>query len=80
MITAVEKVYIAKLAVVTSAPNGWMMHWLSDPARRAFGATILAVTALLEAGVIQAVLQSENQTPRSRASCSEALARKTPLK
>ena len=83
--TLMEKVYMAKLAVLISAPRMCTMHWpLSAGAvavlmRREERAVERGRDGL-EMSVLgpQGVVWSERRTPRSRASCSRVIGRKDP--
>ena len=83
--TLMEKVYMAKLAVLISAPRMLTTHW-------PLSAGVVAVLIRreeraveggregLEMSVLgpQGVVWSERRTPRSRASCSRVMGRKDP--
>ena len=80
MKTAREKVYIAKLEVVISAPNTLITHWLffaSEALAAKRAATSPPVSATFFA--IHEVVLSDQRTPLSLASCSSVTGRKDPV-
>lgn len=82
-----EKVYMAKLAVLMSAPRKLMMHWPFSPcleAERAISWTRVVFPegegiGLLWDDPLQGLLRSDSCDPLSRASCSRVIGMKEPI-
>ena len=78
--TAIENVYIAKLAVVTSIPSIFTMH--CSGARRSTDLTNMPEELVAPSSVARAWMQgvtwSEYKTARSRANCSSVTGRNEP--
>ena len=81
--TATEKVYMAKLAVVTSVPKMRITHWPFSFCSVALISKLVAEATRLvpsfdAAFAIQGVILSDQRTPRSRANCSNVTGKKEP--
>lgn len=87
MNTLSENVYIAKLAVLTSTPRIWIMHWLvlGEPglidaavSKMVFHVLDGEVSSRELQEALHGVVLSERSTPRSRAICSRVMGRNDP--
>ena len=84
MSTLIENVYMAKLAVLISAPRKFMIH-CADSASIDNDRTTWSGSEELECGIAvwkdaeQGLLLSCKRTPRSRASCSRVMGMKDPI-
>ena len=84
--TLIEKVYMAKLAVLISAPRKLMTHWPASTRDRDERLVLLLCSKddIAEAvgmgsvRVLQGLVLSDSKTPRSRASCSKVIGMKEP--
>src|ERR1700738_2832722 len=83
--TLMEKVYIAKLAVLISMPNTYTTHWPASFAGAVDAENRLDNTRRFVSSVAcgfeldpQAVDRSDSSTPFSRANCSNVIGMKDP--
>ena len=81
--TLIENVYIAKLAVLISAPRRLMIHWpvsiRGENVRMAScGREEVALGVEVSKVPEQGLDLSDKRTPRSRASCSRVIGMKDP--
>lgn len=84
MSTLIENVYMAKLAVLISAPRKFIIHCAdsasTDNDRMIwFGSEELECGAAVRKDAEQGLLLSCKRTPRSRASCSRVIGMKDPI-
>lgn len=84
MSTLMENVYMAKLAVLISAPRKFMIHCADsasiDKDRITWsGSEELELGAAVWKDAEQGLLLSCKRTPRSRASCSRVMGMKDPI-
>ena len=84
MSTLIENVYMAKLAVLISAPRKFMIHCadsasIDNDRMTCFGSEELEFGAAVWKDAEQGLLLSCKRTPRSRASCSRVIGMKDPI-
>ncbi len=82
--TLIENVYMAKLAVLISAPRKFMIHCadsasIDNDRITWFGSEELEFGAMVWKDAEQGLVLSCKRTPRSRASCSRVIGMKDPI-
>lgn len=83
MRTLIEKVYMAKLAVLISIPKIVIIHWFASE-EGGFLAAVRSLNVALKPGcgaskpAVHGFVLSEARTPLSRASCSRVMGIKEP--